>query len=65
MPIERAVDRDEPVYKAWNIYKETDDFKNSLKWTMDKSLQGMAHEQTCTGSLWAAFVAGYNMRVKP
>ena len=40
------------VMIAWNKYKETDGFKNTKKWA--------ANEKHVDGSLWAAFLTGFN-----
>lgn len=51
MPIDAPVPKDHPVMKAWEAYRQSDDYRNSFKWASDV--------QNRTGSMWAAFVAGY------
>lgn len=51
MPDEAPVPADHPVMKAWDSYKQTDEYRNSFKWASDV--------QHRSGSMWAAFVAGY------
>lgn len=41
-----------PLMVAWNAYKATDEYANTKKWAL--------HEQHVEGSLWAAFMAGFN-----
>jgi hypothetical protein len=77
MPEMMALKADDPIMIAWNAYKATDDFKNSLMWATvtrytDTGSQHFTHdepanqisnvqrEQHATGSLWAAFVAGFH-----
>lgn len=48
----RAVGENEPLKVAWNTYKETADYANTLKWAN-------VGEPYAEGSLWAAFMAGY------
>ena len=45
------VPADHPMMKAWETYRKTEDFRNSVKWAAD-----VEHR---TGSMWAAFVAGF------
>jgi hypothetical protein len=51
----RACAPDEPVMVAWNAYKATDDYRNSLKWC------GAGHAE---GSLWACFLAGFKTAIE-
>lgn len=43
---------DSPLMKAWEEYRRGEDFRNSFKWAAD-----VEHR---TGSMWAAFMAGFN-----
>lgn len=67
MPAEAALPDDHPMMIAWEEYRATPEAKNSDKWarhievSQGEALQGqiiVSHPHT-TGSLWAAFVAGY------
>ena len=49
--IETPFPKDSPIMVAWYTYKGTDDYANSLKWASRLEFR--------EGSLWAAFVAGY------
>lgn len=51
MSVSAAVPSDHPLMKAWEAYKQTEDFANSRKWAM--------HDQHLDGSLWAAFEQGF------
>ena len=44
-----------PLMIAWKAYQETDDFKNTRRWAVIPE-----HVQ---GSLWAAFMAGFNSAI--
>jgi len=46
---QRALREDEPIMKAWALYKSSADYANTLKWA------GQSNE----GQLWAAFMAGW------
>jgi len=43
---------DHPMLVAWTAYKATTDFANTKHWA--------AHAEHVDGSLWAAFVAGWD-----
>ena len=42
---------DSPLMKAWEIYRVSEEYKNSFKWAK--------HEKHRDGSMWDAFNAGY------
>lgn len=44
--------KDHPLVVAWEEYRATDEYANTRKWAL--------HEQHVDGSLWAAFMAGWN-----
>jgi len=48
---EFPVPPDAPLMKAWERYKATESYANSFRWAAD--------EKHRTGSLWAAFSAGF------
>lgn len=50
MPVEAAVPADSPLMIAWEAYKKTPEFANTLKWA--------THPEHAVGSLWASFCAG-------
>lgn len=52
MPIETAVPTDHPLMQAWAAYTGTDEARNSMSW----AAKGGPHS---TGSMWAAFEAGW------
>ena len=77
MPVMQQCPTDSPLMKAWGIYQETDDFKNSLIWATaetyaqagaqmaqdpDRLFTGLEREKHAKGALWAAFMAGFNAR---
>lgn len=47
--VSRALGKDEPLMVAWEKYKTTDEYANTLKWA------GKSNE----GQLWAAFTQGW------
>lgn len=65
---------DHPLMIAWNAYQQTDDFKNTKDWATRSIIiasQATAaeanrvdpweeREKRAMGSLWAAFMAGFN-----
>lgn len=53
MSVQSPLPSDHPLMKAWNAYKSTDDYANSRKWA--------AHAEHVDGSLWAAFMEGWNL----
>jgi hypothetical protein len=51
MPVEVAVSNNHPLMKAWNAYKASPEYANTLGWA--------SQPQHTEGSLWAAFERGY------
>lgn len=51
MPLETPVDKNSPLWKAWEAYEKTEEYANSFKWAGSEE-----HRQ---GSLWAVFLAGW------
>ena len=51
MPAMSPIPADHPLMKSWETYKQTEDYRNSFKWAAD-----LEHR---TGSMWAAFEAGF------
>lgn len=49
MNVSQTVPKDAPVMKAWEAYKATEYFANTLKWAGEANI----------GQLWACFYAGY------
>jgi hypothetical protein len=47
----QALPKDSPIMVAWEKYKSSDEYANSRKWA--------ASEKYVDGSMWAAFLAGY------
>jgi hypothetical protein len=56
MPIEQALQKDHPALTAFEVYKRSDDFRNSFKWAAD-----VEHR---VGSMWAAFWEGYQAALR-
>jgi hypothetical protein len=56
MSAESPVPSDHPLMKAWTAYKATEDYANSRRWA--------AHDEHRDGSLWAAFMEGWNAATK-
>lgn len=55
------VPEDHPLMVAWNAYKATDDYANSRKWAIHRNhADDEQYVQWVEGSLWAAFMAGFN-----
>lgn len=54
MSTSAAVPSDHPIMKAWTEYTGSPEFANTKKWAKD--------DMHVVGSLWAAFVAGWNCR---
>lgn len=52
MPIEQAIPESHPMMQAWRVYNKTEEYRNSFKWAADV--------QHRPGSMWAAFMAGFN-----
>lgn len=66
--VQGAVPKDHPLMVAWNAYKLTEDYANTLRWAKTPTLRfdaeavGGAHvldHPYTEGSLWGAFVAGF------
>lgn len=58
---------DSPLMIAWNAYRATDDYANTLKWARHLSMHLQEAQATIIhphteGSLWAAFMAGWKAR---
>ena len=54
MSIQSQVPADYPMMVAWEAYKASDEYSNTKRWA--------AHVEHVDGSLWAAFVMGWNCR---
>lgn len=52
MNAQSQVPADHPMIIAWELYKGTEDYTNTRKWA--------AIDEHRDGSLWAAFVEGWN-----
>lgn len=73
MAISTSVPADHPLMKAWTVYQESDEFKNSLMWATvtdyrqagkdrpdgQHAISDIQREQHAKGSLWAAFERGF------
>jgi hypothetical protein len=62
---QRALAKDEPLMVAWEAYKATPAFANTLTWAQHCAIQprqdgtlAITHPST-EGSLWGAFMAGW------
>lgn len=59
------VPADDPLMIAWKAYQATDEYANTFKWATDPSLRHrreedrQRREQHFEGTLWAAFIEGY------
>lgn len=76
MPAMSPVPADHPLMIAWTAYQQTDDFKNTKQWATRNIVITTAEtapeanrvnpeeerERRAQGSLWAAFMAGFNAR---
>lgn len=49
--------KNHPIMLAWDRYKSTDDYANSFRWA--------GHEEHRAGSMWTAFLAGFNAATPP
>jgi len=64
MPVEMKLSDDHPMMKAWNIFCETDEFKNALHWAVKtkyddgRFIDDIQREQHAKGSMWLAFTKG-------
>jgi hypothetical protein len=54
--VQRAVPIDHAIMRAWNEYRDSAEFRNSFKHA--------AGPEYRTGSLWAAFLVGWNTAVE-
>lgn len=52
MPVMQQVAKDAPLMIAWEAYKATEDYANTKRWA--------TKPEHTEGSLWAAFMAGFN-----
>lgn len=52
MTVDAALPKDHPAMVAWEAYRQTPDYENTLRWT--------AAPEHAPGSLFAAFWQGYN-----
>lgn len=52
--VQAEVPRGTPMRDAWESYRLTDDYRNTLRWAI--------HAEHAPGSLWAAFVKGWEAR---
>lgn len=54
---------DDPMRQAWEAYKQTDHFHNSLMWAENVRIENnnITHPHIL-GSLWAMFVQGWRAR---
>lgn len=66
MPAMTPADPDGPLMKAWEAFKQTDEFANSHRWartmTLTFSPDGekiLCEQPHLIGSLWAIFSAGF------
>jgi len=57
MPTETPVPNDHPLMVAWNAYKQTEDYANTLRWAV--------YPKHTEGSLWVAFARGWRLRSMP
>lgn len=48
---EQKLPDDHPMVIAWEAYKKTEEYRNSFRWA--------AEEQHRSGSMWAAFIEGW------
>lgn len=53
MSVTKQIAEDHPLKKAWDAYRQTDDFANSRKWANQP--------EHVDGSLWAMFMTGWMM----
>ncbi len=74
MPVSMKCPDDHPLMIAWNAHQQTDEFKNTLHWAKQNIVitaaetapeanrvnPEEARKQRAIGSLWAAFMAGFN-----
>lgn len=71
MSDQSPVPKDHPLMIAWEAYKLTEEYKNSLKWASTARVEDHGDgSMTLTyphkeGSLWGAFMEGFNRRAVP
>ena len=53
------VPADDPRTIAWEAYKETDEYANSVKWALCRTHVHERTEKYVEVSLWAAFIEGF------
>lgn len=69
--VSAKVPDDSPLMIAWNAFKASDGYANTLKWARHVAIREretnalieIQHPHT-EGSLWAAFMAGWNAALK-
>lgn len=54
MPVEQQLPKDHPLIVAFEAYKQTDEYQNTKLWAKEP--------KHVDGSLWAAFMNGYNAK---
>ena len=59
MSVSSPVPDNDPRMIAWNAYKATDDYANTVKWALDTDVQNNLRQQYVEGSLWASFIQGF------
>lgn len=57
MPESEAVSADDPRMIAWAQYKHSNEYENSKRWAV--------FPQHVEGSMWAAFIAGFEAAQAP
>ncbi len=57
MNAQTPVPDDHPLMIAWNAYKATDDYANTVKWA--SNVEWVKEPDNAAGQLWGAFVAGW------
>ena len=57
MPDEAPVPKDHPLMQAWEKFNASEEYANSFSWAR--------HEQHRQGSMWAAFMAGWEAAQTP
>jgi len=62
--------KDDPLMIAWEVYKATDEAKNSKYWAAHVTVDNPRDSQATIshlhleGALWAVFAAGYNAAMR-
>ena len=54
MPVEAPLPKGHPLLEAWEAYQLSDEYANSFRWAAEKEHRA--------GSMWAAFMNGWNAR---